>query len=490
MNGANFTYDGDVPVGGAISSVDIFDADGQPVAHISDLTMSLASFYQTFVQQGGVQALDQLLAGRDSIGGTSGDDFLTTYGYAGDQMNGGDGNDQFLIRFQDGTVAIGEEGNDLFYVDTGATNVHIFGSNVLGEGGSDETDIVEIRGVVSFGSVLDIDVLRFAENANAKIMTADPHSFSVTTIQGSSVGQNALHFTTSSHYVNLDLSAFNFTNWGRADQTISVVLGATPDANFDDRVFGGAYAESISGGYGRDVLYGNAGDDTLVGGAGSDILDGGDGNDVLIGGDGPNILIGGAGDDSYFANASDTIIDTGGKDRLMVEKSYVLPTKSIFEGLEAAYADSTKALNLTGNKSANVLIGNAGKNVLNGGAGNDKLEGRGGNDVLTGGAGSDIFVFSAPLHKSRNVDRITDFRTEDTIQLDQDVFSAITKLGSLKASTFYVGAKAHDRDDRIIYNKNTGVISYDADGSGKGAAIAFAQVVKGTALSAKDFYVI
>jgi 16S rRNA U516 pseudouridylate synthase RsuA-like enzyme len=46
------------------------------------------------------------------------------------------------------------------------------------------------------------------------------------------------------------------------------------------------------------------------------------------------------------------------------------------------------------------------------------------------------------------------------------------------------------KDDYVIYNKKTGVLSYDVDGSGSKAAVEFAQLRKGLALTYKDFFVI
>jgi Ca2+-binding RTX toxin-like protein len=57
----------------------------------------------------------------------------------------------------------------------------------------------------------------------------------------------------------------------------------------------------------------------------------------------------------------------------------------------------------------------------------------------------------------------------------------------LGRSAFITGSAAGDADDRIVYNSATGKIFYDADGNGAGAAVLFAQVSAGTALTNLDF---
>ena len=62
----------------------------------------------------------------------------------------------------------------------------------------------------------------------------------------------------------------------------------------------------------------------------------------------------------------------------------------------------------------------------------------------------------------------------------------------MKASAFWSNTtgKAHDASDRVIYDKDSGVLYYDADGTGKGASVAFATISKNLALTNKDFFVI
>ncbi|NJL07762.1 MAG: calcium-binding protein [Methylacidiphilales bacterium] len=141
----------------------------------------------------------------------------------------------------------------------------------------------------------------------------------------------------------------------------------------------------------------------------------------------------------------------------------------------------------TGNDS---LWGGAGNDTLIGGDGNDVLYGEAGMDILTGGAGADRFVFNTALGAG-NVDRITDFSpVDDTIVLENAIFTALRSTGTLSSSAFYAGAAAHDSSDRIIYNPNTGALIYDPDGTGAAAAVEFARLDKGLAVQANDFLVI
>jgi len=63
--------------------------------------------------------------------------------------------------------------------------------------------------------------------------------------------------------------------------------------------------------------------------------------------------------------------------------------------------------------------------------------------------------------------------------------------GILSAGAFYIGAAAHDANDRIIFNHVTGELFYDADGTGSAAAVRFATLSGpiGTLTNA-DFFVV
>ena len=111
-------------------------------------------------------------------------------------------------------------------------------------------------------------------------------------------------------------------------------------------------------------------------------------------------------------------------------------------------------------------------------------------ELLTGGNGKNVFVFDTKP-SSANLDTIVDFNVkDDTIWLDDDVFTKAGKVGGLSAGAFHIGAKAHDASDRVLYDKSTGKLFYDADGDGGVAAVQIALLGKGLALTASDFDII
>lgn len=145
-------------------------------------------------------------------------------------------------------------------------------------------------------------------------------------------------------------------------------------------------------------------------------------------------------------------------------------------------ASGTSGIDLTGNELAQQITGNAGGNRLDGGAGADRLEGRG---------GKDFFVFSSAL-SGGNVDTITDFRpVDDTISLENAVFTALATTGVLAPDAFRANTTglAADATDRIIYEIDTGKLFYDANGSASGGGIHFATLTGTPAIAAADFVV-
>jgi Ca2+-binding RTX toxin-like protein len=228
-------------------------------------------------------------------------------------------------------------------------------------------------------------------------------------------------------------------------------------------------------------LTGNELAQLIVGNAGTNILSDGGAREA-------DTMKGLGGNDVYRVyNSGDMIVETSGSaagtgDRVASAVDYALGAKVYVEVMTTNGSTGTSAIDLTGNEIAQQITGNAGSNIL---------DGKGGNDILTGLAGKDFFAFSTQLGAG-NVDAITDFNViDDTIRLDDAIFTALT-AGVLQASQFKDNAIApRDADDRIIYNSNTGSLFYDADGTGAAfAAVKFASLAPGLALTAADFVVI
>lgn len=222
-------------------------------------------------------------------------------------------------------------------------------------------------------------------------------------------------------------------------------------------------------------LNGNDFSNTLIGNAGDNILNGKGGADTLRGLDG---------DDTYIIdNPFDHVAEGRGQgtDTVISTVSYVLQAGQEVETLRFAASVAHSNLDLTGNAFANTLIGNAGSNVL---------DGKAGADVLVGGAGADTFVFSTKP-SSTNTDLIVRFSTaEDTIQLAKESFLTLP-VGELAQTAFKtLSTDVVDADDRILFNKATGEVFYDADGRGSQKAVLFAVLDRPVNLTHHDFLVV
>lgn len=134
--------------------------------------------------------------------------------------------------------------------------------------------------------------------------------------------------------------------------------------------------------------------------------------------------------------------------------------------------------------------GSAAADTMTGGANPTDLHGGGGSDVLIGGGGKTGFWFDTAIGNG-DVDNLSKFSVaKDGIYLSQTIFSGIRNLGDLSASAFAVGNAATTADTRIIFDRTSGNLFYDADGNGAGAAVLFAHVDADKALTAANFHVV
>lgn len=274
----------------------------------------------------------------------------------------------------------------------------------------------------------------------------------------------------------------------------------------DDEIGGSEVADDLNGGDGNDIVYGlggddlirggelgsdpgdevldgGAGNDRVFGGGGNDYAAGGEGNDIVKGKDGKDVLWGEAGADSISGGAGSDIL-LGGSGPTTLTFHTTLDWDAI-DGTPKA-ADARLFTYIFGTP----LPADDSADLLKGGSGKDFLDGGLGNDVLRGGSGKDTFAFHTALGVD-NVDKVEDFEPgRDRIQLDTTVFTELGVIGTLSTDAFHKGNQAADVEDRIIYDKVTGALSYDADGSGVGSAIEFATLSPHLKLTHNDFFVV
>ena len=292
----------------------------------------------------------------------------------------------------------------------------------------------------------------------------------------------------------------------------------------------GSASISLTGNTLGNRITGNTGDNWIDGRDGNDGLYGLEGNDTLIGTSGDDHMYGGSGDDTYYVDGiGDYVIEDADAGTDTVWTS--LANYNLGWDVERLYAFGSGSGTLSGNRLDNLIHGNTGANkiygwagndalygdagrdtlysdvgndTLDGGTGNDTLDGGTGNDTLYGGAGNDtlysgsgkdVFVFDTKPNKKTNRDKI-DFNVKgDTIWLDNAIFKKLgmgseANPGKLNKAFFIKGDKAKDRNDYLIYDNKKGLLLYDADGSGKGAAIEFASTSTNLKMTASDFLII
>ena len=273
--------------------------------------------------------------------------------------------------------------------------------------------------------------------------------------------------------------------------------------------------DGADGGQGGRVLVGAAFASSLnvTGAADGDLLQGGAAADTLDGGAGVDTLQGRNGDDTYVTTAGDVVTELDGEGVDTVQTAGNGAIGANLENLTlTGSADRTGVGNgldnrINGNTGNNLLSGGGGKDTLNGFAGADTLSGGNSKDRLNGGLGQDVvnggaksdrleggadadrFRFDTAPHSTQNSDQIVDFVVaDDTVELENSVFTSLG-AGVLPNAQFVIGPAAADGNDFIIYDSATGALFYDADANGGGAAIRFATVDPGLAMTRFDFFV-
>ena len=141
------------------------------------------------------------------------------------------------------------------------------------------------------------------------------------------------------------------------------------------------------------------------------------------------------------------------------------------------------------------IKGTAFQDQLTGNANNNELTGGGGSDTLTGGGGADSFVYENPTQGS---DLITDFNGNDNFIISASGFGGglvegvnLSTIGS-STGTFVksltpisLGSSAN-----FLYETDTGILSFDPDGSGVMTASTIAILSNSANLSSSQFTIV
>jgi Ca2+-binding RTX toxin-like protein len=264
--------------------------------------------------------------------------------------------------------------------------------------------------------------------------------------------------------------------------------------------------DTVYAGDGNDTLYGGNGNDDLRGQVGNDSIEGGAGNDIVFGGAGVDTMAGGTGNDTCYVDmASDVVVELAGEgdDKVVASvDDWVLGAefeRLALEGSAVKGSGNAAANTLSGSAGANHLLGlggndtifaGSGSDTLDGGDGADSLSGQDGNDTLIGGAGNDTlrggngadrfrFVTPAP---GEGVDRIEDFSSAAGDKIL--VVAANFGLVAGAAATVVVNGLPTTGAGTFVYTSASGLLQFDADGNGIGAAVSLATLVTKPAMLA------
>lgn len=285
-----------------------------------------------------------------------------------------------------------------------------------------------------------------------------------------------------------------------------VSTGFATGKNYYDIVYGGDGSDTFQVSTFHSDYYGESGNDTFYSVGFNNLFNGGTGTDVVsyeLQDDDPELA--GSGvvvnlrDEYSYSRGTDyeeilisveNAVGTGVSDQLYGSTG----SNSLWGSGGADYISGNAGNDrLYGENGNDTVIGGSGNDLVSGGSGNDRLSGYTGNDILEGGTGADRFLFNSTLNSTANVDEITDFNvTDDTIELDADIFTALGGTGALASSMFVnsTTGTARDGNDHILYDNTSGELFYDSNGSASGGRVLFAELDAGLSLTYRDFLIV
>jgi Ca2+-binding RTX toxin-like protein len=278
------------------------------------------------------------------------------------------------------------------------------------------------------------------------------------------------------------------------DSLVDAAQLVTVPGGGNDLIFGTAASETINGLSGNDVIAafggndivnGGEGDDYILAGFGADQVTGGDGNDIVFGEAGNDTMTGDAGDDAMFGGAGADIMDGGeGNDWMFGNANADRMTGGFGDDLLDGGDGNDTLSAANGNDT---LLGGNGADTIDGGVDNDFIAGGANADRLTGGLGDDVFFYELPSHGS---DRIFDFSSsEDRFEFSGLGFGVDPGTNLEDGTTFIANAAPTSvvAEATVLYETDTGRLTFDADGIGAGSAVLIATLSGAPLVDAQDF---
>jgi trimeric autotransporter adhesin len=424
------------------------------------------------------------LTGAAAVNATGNDlDNLITGNSAVNMLNGGLGNDTYVVGSGDLIVEAADEGTDLvqsaisFALASNVENLTLTGSAAVDATGNEINNVLTGNtGINTLNGGQGNDTLNGGTGADSLLGGAGDDTYIVDNA-GDTITENAaegIDLVQSSIAYSLAANVENLTLTGNS------AINATGN-DLDNVLTGNSGINTLTGGQGNDTLNGAAGADAMIGGVGDDTytvdnagdaitenaaegtdtvlasiaytlgatlenltLTGssaiaGTGNaldNVLTGNTGVNVLTGGLGNDTYFVNnTTDTAVENAaeGTDAVFSSATFALGAN-----VESLTLTGTASINATGNGTDNVLTGNSGNNTLNGGVGAD---------TMSGDVGNDVYV----------VDDVGDVVAEGTDAGTDTVQSTLSySLGTNLENITLTGAAAIDATGNSLDNVLTG----------------------------------
>jgi Ca2+-binding RTX toxin-like protein len=452
------------------------------VTDVSPETIVGTSANETFVAGAGNDsfATNITTGGADSVNFGAGLDRVTIDAtlptnvllrFTSAEVGNGNANDSNTLANQDGGLAV--RVSDASNVEGPVTRTDDEGMVFIGGTGV-TFNVTDLPSGVSRGNAFEVAILGTSgADTLTAVQAARPYYFNAGGGNDSVTGGTANDFLVGGggDDVLAGLGGNNSYIGGAGIDTVS--YAAAPGAIYVDLIgsqslngYGGTEVfvsgiENVIGSTSNDIIIGDNGNNVLTGGGGSDYLIGRDGNDTLISTLGvASALQGGVGNDVYVLN---NVGDS--------------PLEFAAEGNDTV--QTTLGSFTLGANIENLVYTGAGSFTGGGNGLDNSLTGGTANDTLTGGAGADTFNAIA----SNGLDVITDFTSgSDRIVLD----ASYTQTATVDFVSGAGAQTATGTNSAFLYDTSTGILSYDADGTGAGAAVQLFNLGAGTTLVSSD----